>query len=60
MKYLDKKFDKTNFISPKGTPPKSPGLLGLIKDSYRAVAVLGLIYPNSIIKKNGGKSELLI
>ena len=24
------KFDKTNFISPKKTPTKSPGLLGLI------------------------------
>ena len=26
---LKRKFDKTNFISPKKTPPKSPGLLGL-------------------------------
>ena len=26
---LERKFDKTNFISPKRTPPKSPGLLGL-------------------------------
>jgi hypothetical protein len=27
---LERKFDKTNFISPKSTPPKSPHLLGLI------------------------------
>ena len=26
---LERKFDKTNFISQKSTPPKSPGLLGL-------------------------------
>ena len=26
---LEQKFGKTNFISPKGTPPKSPHLLGL-------------------------------
>ena len=26
---LERKFDKTNFISRKSTPPKSPGLLGL-------------------------------
>ena len=26
---FERKFDKENFISPKRTPPKSPGLLGL-------------------------------
>jgi hypothetical protein len=26
---LERKFDKTNFISPKRKPPKSPSLLGL-------------------------------
>ena len=26
---FERKFDKTNFISPKSTPSKSPGLLGL-------------------------------
>ena len=26
---FERKFDKTNFISPKRTPPKSPHLLGL-------------------------------
>ena len=26
---LERKFDKTNFISPKSIPSKSPGLLGL-------------------------------
>ena len=31
MKYLERKFDKTNFVSPKKTPPKSPQFLGLIR-----------------------------
>ena len=28
---LERKFDKTNFISPKKTPPKSPCVLELIR-----------------------------
>jgi hypothetical protein len=28
---FDRKFDKTNFISPKRTPPKSPHRLGLLR-----------------------------
>ena len=34
--HLKKKIDKTNFISPKSTPPKSPHQLGLTKDVQRA------------------------
>ena len=31
---FERKFDKTNFVSPKKTPPKSPQFLGLIEGYY--------------------------
>ena len=31
---FERKFDKTNFISPKRTPPKSPHQIGLIGRRY--------------------------
>ena len=42
MKYVlrssfERKFDKTNFISPKRTPPKSPHRLGLTYMSTKKV-----------------------
>ena len=39
---LERKFDKTNFISPKSTPPKSLHLLGLRKYSMALCSLYSL------------------
>ena len=47
---LERKFDKTNFISPKSTPSKSPGLLGLnsvwLWLDYATLGFLVIIIPS--------------
>ena len=46
---LERKFDKTNFISPKSTPPKSPHLLGL-KRWNKQYFLLPLFSSHSAVK----------
>ena len=41
---LERKFDKTNFISLKRTPPKSPHLLGLIQIDYVSFIFVYYLY----------------
>ena len=47
----ERKFDKTNFISPKSTPPKSPHLLGLRNKN----STLQYFWPNIEIQRFGQK-----
>ena len=39
---FERKFDKTNFISPKKTPPKSPHLLGKIVPYFRRFRTMSI------------------